>query len=486
MDVQVNHSQRLEEWFKRFVPASRSEFSAIPARYEKAWFNLLDFTRPVQVVALWYKESAMEMQLVYVTHDGKRSDQDVIAVGPFPHEEMERQMSAILRLPQLQGPLEPEDAALHNEQTYAGVLKDYFLRAARGASQMARLPAHQGAAEPGAMMAFVYGGFTWIVAGDLTNTEPAEMAKRLVQDEIDRIERSRNPEPVSPGVKVEELRVDGFAGRFLPRLWLGKKPARTFEQRLKSGLIHESSFFICSYKGRFVRAEDRSSIFIESDSESEALRLLNEIGGGLLLHGVPCHIFRPGAIYQTSYQSKKIGAMTYNTFGAPPVTLDEAEYFAIGGISELQLQSFLEIQRDAFESVLQHTERRLDYEGKSDHLVALVESFTDLAGENYKGAFIGSWTIIESYCKTQRFLSKGNSFSEAYALAKKMRSSPEPVFEELDRLRHFGSPRSDEFSRLYEIRSRTVHSRMYSPSKEEATECYKLAEQLVRRELGLS
>lgn len=164
--------------------------------------------------------------------------------------------------------------------------------------------------------------------------------------------------------------------------------------------------------------------------------------------------------------------------------MEEARYFGMGGVTEDQLNAYIEVPKEVFLSIIGKAEDKVDQEGKSEHLRVLVQGYTDLMDANYKAAFVGSWTIIESYCKTQNLVSKGASFPEAYKSAKKMRSSPLPVFKELDRLRHFEKPKSKDFSRLYDIRSRVVHSRMYIPSREEAFGCYSEAEQLVRRELS--
>jgi hypothetical protein len=196
-------SSEFGEWLRRFILASRLELSNLPAGIDKKKFSLIDFSPPCQVIALWYGDGAVTQHML-VTKDSRRGDLDIIAVGPLGYDAMTRQMKAILNLPGLQVPLEPDEASHHGVATYAAVLKDQFLTIALAAPYFAQQPKHEGEPAVCDQMAFVYGGFTWRVMGDLTSIEPEKMAKKLFDKVIESIERDQNPEPLPAGAEGEE------------------------------------------------------------------------------------------------------------------------------------------------------------------------------------------------------------------------------------------------------------------------------------------
>ena len=476
----LSSSPQLSEWFKDLILAIRAEFSKLPSDTNKGQFNLIDFSAPCQLIVLWYRN--YERQYAFVTRDRRREDLDIIAVGPLGDEDMEKVMSQILKIPRLvSARLDPDDASLHGKSSYTGVLEEYFLATARAAPSLATLPQRQGEPMVGWQRAFVFNGFDWLILGNLTSKEPQKVARDLILEMSNRAQVSQAKEPDQ---KVEETYVEGYVGHFRPRLWIGKKPVRSFEQRLASDTYIEWHFFICNYKNHLIRIEERSSIFVECKDVSEAMRLLNEIVGGLLLSNIPSLAFRSGMIRQANYRSKTIGSNQLTGFGGGAMTIDELRYFGHLGIDEELLKNYREVSKEAFLSILDRTGNAANEAGKSEHLTTLVESFTHLAGEDYRSAVVMAWIVIESYCKTQYFLATEKNYSKAYALAKQSKPSPENAFRFLDRRRFFGEPKAGVFLKLYDIRSKVVHSRMHVPTREEAVRCFKEAELIVKKELG--
>jgi hypothetical protein len=472
-------SPPLSEWFKALILKFRAEYSKLPPNTNKGQFNLFDFSAPCQLIVLWYGNN--ERQYAFLTRDLEREDLDIIAVGPLGDEDMEKAMSQILKIPRLvTARLDPEDASLHDATSYAEVLREYFLRIARAAPHFATLPKREGEPIIGMQRAFVFSGFDWLILGNLTNKGPQRVAQELIA------QGSAQP-PVSHGEEtsqiIEETYVEGYAGHFRPRLWLGKKPARSFEERLASDTYNEWHFFTGHYKKHLVRLEERSSIFVECKDASEGLRLLNEIAGGLLLSNIPSFTFRMGMLSQARFRTKKVGPNQYAGFGGGAMTIDEGRYFGHLGIDEELLKGYREVPKELFLSILDRTEKTVDEAGKSDHLTTLVESFTHLSTADYKSTITMAWTIIESYCKTQHFLATAKDYSKAYRLAKRSRVSPESAFRALDRRHFFSEPKARFFLKLYDIRSKVVHGRMYTPTKAEAVLFFREAEMIVRKEL---
>ncbi len=190
---------------------------------------------------------------------------------------METAMSQILKIPRLNVPLLPEDASLYCKRSYVEVLQEQFLTIAHAAPYHSQLPKREGEAIVGMERTFVFNGFYWFVLGDLTTRMPLSVVQELFSQMSGHSQVSRGDE-ISQ--HADESHVEGYAGHFVPRLWLGMKPVRSFEQRLESNTYNEWHFFTCSFKQHFVRFEERSSILVECKSETEGLQLLNEIAGG--------------------------------------------------------------------------------------------------------------------------------------------------------------------------------------------------------------
>jgi len=403
-------------------------------------------------------------------------------MGPLEDDEAKTSMSLILRIPRLSVPLLAEDASLHGKRLYSEVLEEYFLSIARAAPNFLQIPTYVGEPMIGMQRAFVYNGFDWLILGDLTKTDPFKIVRGLIDAASERAEMSNKVE-TSP--ENQEQHFEGYEAHFVPRLWLGKKPSRKFEERLENDTYREWHFFTCFYKKHLVRLEERSSIFVQCKEESDGLRLLNEIAGGLLLSNIPCLAFRKGMIRQANYHMKQIGSSRYTSFGGGGLTMDEARYFGTpGGISEELLKSYREVTKETFLSILERTEKALDQDGKSDHLMALVESFSSLSRADFRSAFVGAWITIESCCKTQYFLEEERDYSKAFDRAKGSTDSPRKVFRALNQRKILDEERTRALSKLYDVRNKVVHPRMYVPTTEEATKCFKFAQLLVRKELG--
>lgn len=482
------HSVGLESWLVNLVKEFRSALEKVPKEIDRRLFNLIDLSAPCQIIALWWKEP--EREHIFVFHDPRSQDLTINAVGPSSIDEMKQSMQKLLQLNYLNMKLSDDEVRAYGPEyrtmTYSQVLEDQFVWWAKQAENLEERGVDEIEGEPhvGAQMRCP-GGFMWLALGNITQVNPSVLATQLISSAVKDAERDQGRPQLEIKKTENEIYIRGFAGRFPSRLWFGKKPQLTFEDKVRGQVVPGLLHFQDTYKQKIVVFEQMSFVFIEGEDKEECLRYVNEIAGALLLSGIGSFEFTKESIGQTSYQLKKFGETKLYGLPSDSLTMEQRRFFGLDPALELDvLQSYRELPKEKLLPILRSAERSINEIGKSDHLVNLLHAYTELSMANWKEAFLDSWLVIESCCRTWT-LARKMPYSEAYEKSKHSanRRSPEYAFGELA-LHNLIAKRSARiFSEFYEIRNQVMHPPFRIPDQNEAMNCFKEAKDLVLKEL---
>jgi len=385
----------IEEWLRAFLAEWRRQYKTLPEEARSEMQTINNFLPPCQMLFIDFRE--YNFQHLIVTRHDERPDCKISVFGPVPLHEAVDMFGSILEDPKWDRRLtEGEEESWPGEpKSFREVLEGHFL------GLYHRLRSAPFWKKPtstfvGACMVLTEDSFIWYIRGDLTELDPAEEARKLVESARRRPEVARPPqgEPSSPTRRS----IRGYGAYFYPPVWIGEPPERSFREKAFGAYSPAKKVFHTEYKGRVLVVNSNGYIVIGEEDKRKAIRMLNEIFAACLLSDLPFVAVRDMDVAEAGINAADMTLGSWGSGDSPlRDLLFQQEHGLLRGpfltvLPERQTMDEKEVDR-----LIESAEEWTGDPEVADFLVLLLESHTCLENYENRQSFLMSWMIIERH-----------------------------------------------------------------------------------------
>jgi hypothetical protein len=471
----------MRNWFSTFVKEFRTQLEKLPEEQKNVALKGNDFRAPCQIMIFWLLKPRYLYAMIL---RDPRIPYDMIKVyGPAFLATMTTEAEKMLGDRWFESLPSPID-------TYKEILQPHLLRLIANLPQVTTgMPADvknkvDVVTRAGEGSTF----FEWSIFGNLLGQDPIEFAAKTVADRVTQHERSvtqakMTSETSTVVASPPTATRPGFLSAFYPPIWLGKPLTFGFREKVEGIYIPPSSKrFRCLYKGRELIISLNGVLTIIEPERPACLGLLNEVMCVALLIGIPSTAVRDQDVAEAMfYENGELGSYSYPLSEQRRVSIQKE----FSSISEEEFKTFGQLSDQDLKKIIETAERSTADPTQSDYARWFIDAHSYLAQGNYDHSVVNSWLIIERHSivlweDLQRELGKPSKTPPSQYGPPIGR-----VLSDLLKGNKVSKTEHDILDDFREFRNDMLHNG-YHASRERAEEFLATAEDLTRKELGLS
>ena len=220
-------------------------------------------------------------------------------------------------------------------------------------------------------------------------------------------------------------------------------------------------------------------IFIGTENEEDALKILNLIMAHGALYESPLHPVRKHELIKVSHDEQNSGTIMEWTpcMRHSYLTSNYCNIIHDNNIPEISING------DTLKEILSNTEKLLKHESLTYNLLFINDGYSHLIESDFPPSFILGWSVIETYyCNRWRTLQPHENIDNHGSNKKKLdRSSISNILKDL---MYQGEIDKDSFIILTELREKRndyIHERK-QVTEDDAEQCLKYALNLIMKE----
>ena len=394
MSEQIARQESLKQWYLKYVDRFREEYEKLSAAEKKGISNTNNFLSPCQIESFWLSDP--DYQLVVQSNFNDRLDKEIIINGPYKPHEFHSKIIPILKEKRWVRkvkkilPREYEQFDTLGERMALEIYK--FVEMSKNYPFMSKRKGHQvlfGIAIEGTWTRFHAGN-----VGELDHVQEINRSIQTIKQEaITR--QKRGPMSKEPAV-LQNDKFTGFGAHMFPPIIIGSEPKRSIEE-----LIHNSSnrwlrnkAFDMKINGKQIIVNEDGFIFVESNSQENALKVLNLIMAYGAFYGFSLYAVREHELVQADYNAKNltIVSMQWNSETRRTELIDDSFNF-----QHNRLFRKTPISLELIQEILLNTKKLLVHEKLSENVRLLNEGLTHLINSEFAPSFIMGWSVIERH-----------------------------------------------------------------------------------------
>lgn len=249
----LEETQHLAEQIRQLITLWRERFSHLSsAEQERVAGSLDDLRAPCQVTVFWIRNASFEVdqQLWVISHFESDPDLDISVHGPLGTDRVLSELGVGLDDEKFSRAL-PDPSPYLRIETYRPIVESQLLRLVeRVRSNVIRSLWGQSGRQSGIIekQRLSESAFTWILLEDALSLD----LDAIVEGMVTHLHVRANVQPPAKPANTETLReapLEGFGTYLYPQVWIGERPAFSFEERL-SGVMHGSDPIPASFRYR--------------------------------------------------------------------------------------------------------------------------------------------------------------------------------------------------------------------------------------------
>ena len=394
MSEQIARQESLKQWYLKYVDRFREEYEKLSADEKKGISNTNNFLSPCQIESFWLSDP--DYQLVVQSNFNDRLDKEIIINGPYEPHEFHSKIIPVLKEKRWVRkvkeilPREYERFDTLGERMALEIYK--FVEISKSHPFMSERRDHQtlfGIAIEGTWTRFHVGN-----VGELDHVQEINRSIQTIkQDAITR--QKRGPISKEPAV-LQNDKFTGFGVHMFPPIIIGSEPKRSIEE-----LVHNSSnrwlrnkVFDMKINGKQIIVNEDGFIFVENNSQENALKILNLIMAYGAFYGFSLYAVREHELVQANYDAENLtmNSMQWNSETRRAGLIDDSFNF-----QHNRLLRKTPISLEIIQEILSNTEKLLVHEKLSENVRLLNEGLTHFINSEFAPSFIMGWSVIERH-----------------------------------------------------------------------------------------
>ena len=402
MSEQIARQESLKQWYLKYVDHFREEYEKLSAAEKKGINNTNNFLSPCQIESFWLSDP--DYQLVTQSNFNDRPDKEIIINGPYEPHEFHSKIIPILeekrwvRKVKKILPREYEQFDTLGERMALEIYK--FVEMSKNYPFMSERKGHQalfGIAIEATWTRFHIGN-----VGELDHVQEInrsiqtikqEAITRQKQEAITR--QKREPTSKEPAV-LQNNKFTGFGVHMFPPIIIGSEPKRSIEElvRNSSNRRLRNKAFDMKINGKQIIVNEDGFIFVENNSQENALKILNLIMAYGAFYGFSLYAVREHELVQADYDAENLTriSMQWNSETRRAGLIDDSFNF-----QHNRLFRKTPIRLELIQEILSNTEKLLVHEKLSENMRLLNEGLTHLINSEFAPSFIMGWSVIERH-----------------------------------------------------------------------------------------
>jgi hypothetical protein len=482
--------QNLKNYLIKIIDEFRKEYDKLDDFERKYIAPNTIYSVPCQIEIFWVSEPS-EFQLFVLLHDPDRQDKEIIINGPFNANQIAGKVIGIMDEPRWR------KKAPYTEDSWSSFsdvgdkeckYSDVFVGHFSTFLNVIRQTVSQ-SFPTGLIFSRVMGetDYCVIFKGNIAKLPPSELDQKSSIEYAKQYAASRKSGLIldvvqSKTAEKEKNERKFFGSYYYPGARIGNNVELTFKEKLEGPNTFEYPRYEYgfTFNGRMGFFDRYGLLLIESESEPEAIKIINTIFGISIIHGIEAFSVRKSDILETeipldyipsdqplgSY-SRKISEITGHT----------PNFFA--GMKRTQ------ITLEKMQEIIKVSEKVFRNEKLNESLSFLLESSTHLKNSEFSQAYIFCWLIVEQYISREF----GTLLPEKKEIERKTGKNKDPnkmgTSRKLNMLRSEGKLNDQEYSFLTEYnkkRNDFVHSGK-TIKESDSKNLFKFAFEIIQNEI---
>ena len=392
----TNPTMQLKKWYVDMIRCYRKEHAKLPEEKQKQILMKCDYSPPCQIEVFWL--GSPNWQLAITTHFEDRGDLEIEVNGPYASNVFLDETEKILNQPRWHKPIpknsenpNPNHPSRHVE--HVAQLLHGFVEAAKNAAFTDYEPA-------GIYFRRVDSGNESIEVfyGDKRFVDYEKSVKDLVAGITDQSEPGKKPRPMPKRQAELPKYGKGFGTCFLPPIIIGKLPGLTISDRLHgttSRHMHMSdrkSFVQLFGETPVMMANNGHVVACTSDRE-RAIRILNTIMATFEMKGLEARAVWEHDLSKIEYNTETldIASLSYDPdmIRNKPLAGYPNEIAPERGVRE--------IQEEPIRNMIEAASKIFEDPNMAEMAVNFGYMLAHLKDNEFPGAFIAGWKIVEQH-----------------------------------------------------------------------------------------
>jgi len=482
--------QDLKNYLIKIIDEFRKEYDKLDNLERKYIAPNTKYSAPCQIEIFWVAEPS-EFQLFVLLHDPNRQDKEIIINGPYNADQIADKVIEIMdeprwrkKTPYTEGSWPFFSDAGDKEHKYSDEFAGHFSTFLNVIRQTVSQ-----SFPTGLIMSRVMGetDYCAIFKGNIAKLPPSELDQKssieYAKQHAVSIKNGFTPVFTQSKTAEKEKKVRKFFGvLYNPGARIGNNVELTFKEKVSgpNNFEYPKYEYGFTFNGRMGFYDRYGLVLIESESEAEAIKIINTIFGISIIHGIEAFSVRKSDILETEIP------LDYIPSGQPigsysrkisEVTGYTPNFF--GGMKRTQ------ITLEKMQEIIKNSERIYRDEKLNDSLVFLLESNTHMKNSEFSQAYIFCWLIVEQYI-SKKFGVLTLEKNEAKKMTRKKKDLNKMGNKgKLNMLRSEGKLNDQEFSFLTEYnkkRNDFVHSGK-TITELDAKNLFKFAFEIIQNEI---
>lgn len=429
-----------------------------------------NFLPPCQVLLLFFPE--VNIQYLICTHNPDYDDLQItskqIALN-CTVEELDRFLSSSIweyAIPEVNN---VESLKLVLEKAFISLLKEIK-------NEIFTAPTYVDSAQKTSLTKTI---FVWTIKGNLTNFK--KLSDHIGKIDVEAL--SKTSFPTGKDLRLEndsQPPVKGYIALFLPHIWVGEFPRRTFKQKALSAFLFPWIALDQKYKNRIVIITRNGIIGIGEKNSGKAVKFLNEIMAVLLLSGIETTAITESDLGEAEFTPSMLKSWSITD------KMSNSNYLEYPELDDSEKPITI-VEKETICKLIDKAER-LSIDGTlSDYLIFLLQAHTHKRNSEFTQCFILSWLIIEKNISWQweNFLrEEGITRRRKDKLTNPTYWTIDFVLEALALNKCISQNEYENLMALKNRRNDIIHSGE-TPNNQETNSCYALAHQIIKERSGL-
>lgn len=459
--------QDLKNYLIKIIDEFRKQYDTLDDSERKFIAPNTIYSDPCQIEIFWVSEPT-EFQLFVLLHDPHRQDKEIIINGPFNASQIAEKVIEIMDEPRWR------EKAPYSEYSWLPFSSDVGDKEHKYSDEFAGHFLHfltviqQTASQsfpPGLVMSQLMGetDYCVIFKGNIAKFPPAELDQKSTIEQAKQQAASTKSGIIREDVqlKTAEKEIDRrkfFGSYYIPGARIGNNVELSFREKIFGPNIFEYPKYEYgfAFNGQMGFYDRYGLVLIESESEAEAIKIINTILGISIIHGIEAFSVRRSDLLETE------PPFDYIQLGRPLGSYSRKRSEITGHVPNFFGRvKRTQITLEKMQEIIRVSEKVFHNEKLNESLLFLLESHTHLKNAEFSQAYIFCWLIIEqNISKKFRIL-----LSEKKEIVEKLGKNKDPDktanSRKLDMLRSEGKLNDQEYAFLAEYnkkRNDFVHS----------------------------
>ena len=402
-----SRNKKLKEWLKKFICKFRQAYEKLEDSEKSRIVNQHDYKYPCQIEIFWMN-NPVEYQIMVITHNPKREDQEIIINGLYKGDEFLDSIDKIMLKERWQEPLE-DQSIYHNPNlekiTYSDIFSgivNTFITSIKNSLLFNNKEGFQGG------QILTQNSWVWCIKGNLCNLDCDKIIEEIIKEIRNNAKIWLQESKIEKSFEKPNL-LRGYGTFAYPPIWIGKIPKKTFKQiALGDNYLWRSKVFDAEISKTKIIINSDGFIGVLKDNKQETMNIINLIFGMSILFGIDCLAIRESEITEIGAEPKLLSITS-------TVTPMNSLRNILTDSSRPQLNYYpkTEIPEEIFKEIIKKADIISSNQKITEQLTFLLEGYTHYKNAEYSQSFIINWVIIERYLfKIWRELLEEKNISE--------------------------------------------------------------------------